>query len=341
MFDGFDPNDPVSRNLLKALGHLATGLAKVTVEAFERRSAEKKAESDARIAAIQSLSSQISEQVEVSEEYVKAAGDKFARKIVGQQWNLDKIVGKARDRLQEAPQIGTSADSSVGEISDDWLNRFRDEACEKSSEEAQELFSKVLAGEIRSPGAFSLKALTVLGDMDQKVATLFNTFCSLCVVKLEDPDGFLKSSSNFEIVEARVPIVRDVFIDGAIIPPSTVRNWLIKFAEASIPMYQEYGLDFNEFQLLSEYGLVEDNTYIEYSNFWHNNQLWGVFKRDANPPFEIEDIEAVNLSGLFLSSVGKELFHIVELNSPPEYLKRLIGLFEEYYEVKIVAYPRQ
>ena len=52
--------------------------------------------------------------------------------------------------------------SPTEDISKDWLNEFRGIACKKSSEDAQNLFSKVLAGEIRKPGSFSLRATNYL-----------------------------------------------------------------------------------------------------------------------------------------------------------------------------------
>ena len=149
----------------------------------------------------------------------------------------------------------------------------------------------MLAGEIRKPGSFSLKALTTLSDMDQNVATIFNAFCSLCLVYLEDPKmyQFTQSNSHFKIMDARIPI-----LSGGINDISTIRTELRsedddtyklrKFANMSKSIYTTFGLRFSEFQLLSEYGLIETSSHIEYNHFWYNNELWSFLQSDVNFP---------------------------------------------------------
>ena len=320
----------IERNLLKALGRLTTGLVNIPIGAIERRDAEKWAETNGRIANTQSVAKQISKQVEVPEEYIKAAGIKHAAKIVQEQFNLDMTVDKARDELRDVQPNETNTNSQIEDISDDWLNQFREIACKKSSEDAQDLFSKVLAGEIRKPGSFSPKALTTLADLDQKVATLFNTFCSLCIVSLENDDDFLKSRPNFKISDARVPIIRDTAIDAAI--PAYPARQLSEFAQISQSIYEKYGLRINEFQLLSEYGLVLDSTLIEYSHFWYNNQTWTIQK----PAPTSRDFKKTRIPGYCLSSVGKELFHITKRDNPDGYFEWLVDFLEECYDVHIM-----
>jgi hypothetical protein len=61
---------------------------------------------------------------------------------------------------------------SAAEVSDDWLLRWRDNASAISSEELQMLWGKVLAGEIKSPGAFSLRTLEFLRNISASEARL-------------------------------------------------------------------------------------------------------------------------------------------------------------------------
>jgi Protein of unknown function (DUF2806) len=55
-------------------------------------------------------------------------------------------------------------------IDDDWLNMFSRIAEEKSTEELQSLFGKILAGEIREPGAINLRTLTVVSTLTRNEA---------------------------------------------------------------------------------------------------------------------------------------------------------------------------
>ena len=47
-------------------------------------------------------------------------------------------------------------------------------------------------------------------------------------------------------------------------------------------IYNIFGLHFSEFQLLSEYGLIDNSSHIEYNHFWYNNELWGFLQPDVN-----------------------------------------------------------
>ena len=314
----------IERNLIKSATRLTTG---VNIP-IEHRDAEKLAETNARIAITQSVAKQISEQAGIFEEYVKIAVTKSFEKIVQEQLNLDMIVEEATNRLQDVQPNETDTNSQIGDISDDWLNQFRDSACKKNSEDAQDLFSRVLEGEIRKPGSFSLRALTTLADMDQKVATLFNTFCSLCIVNLVDSIAFQKSPSNLNMRDARVPI-----ITGSNTFSGTFQHGSGEFAQKSEVIYKKYGFGINEFQLLLEYGFIQDvNTHTEYSSFLYNDKIWGIKKL----PSTEGEFQAPRISGYSLSSVGKELFHITKRDNPPGYFELLIDFLEECYNVNIV-----
>ena len=131
------------------------------------------------------------------------AGHKYAEKIIREQLNLDKISAIAADELKNEqsdnstnqgttsePNEERSADSSNQEvdsgeekvIDDDWLNSFETEARQKSTEDMQLRFGRILAGEIRQPGSYSIKAVKALGELDEKAAALFKYLCSACVV---------------------------------------------------------------------------------------------------------------------------------------------------------------
>lgn len=56
----------------------------------------------------------------------------------------------------------------------DWTARFFDGAQDVSSEELQELWARILAGEIESPGRTSLRTLSILRDMTQREARQFS-----------------------------------------------------------------------------------------------------------------------------------------------------------------------
>ena len=231
----------IEKNLLKAIGQLTTGAVNMPIRWIERRDAEITAETNARIAITQATAQQITERIEIDEEYVKIAATKHAESVLKKQINLDNIVAKAKEKLHNTSQDKHEANRKVEDISDDWLNRFRESACEKSSEEAQELFSKVLVGEIRKPSSISLRALTTLADMDQKVAQLFKTFCSLSLVYLDNPKTYhlTQSKSHFKIKDARIPFFTDGITDAAMISGNKGKP-TSKLADMSKSIYNSY-----------------------------------------------------------------------------------------------------
>lgn len=79
--------------------------------------------------------------------------------------NVAKAVINAEAELENDGQ-----QPSDSKVDDDWLLRWRDSAKNVSSEELQALWGRVLAGEIKSPGSFSLRTLEFLKNLSQQDA---------------------------------------------------------------------------------------------------------------------------------------------------------------------------
>lgn len=340
-----NPLEPLTEAAIEAVAKNASKAKDaLTTEGVKRWNAEKNAISDANIAKTETASQMLTDKMKeigVPEEYAKKALINELETIVNKQSILDKIWAKTKRILKGTPQDDKHAEQNIEEISDDWLNRFRESACQKSSEEAQELFSKVLAGEIRKPGSFSLKALTTLADMDQKVALYFKAFCSLCLVDLDNPKMYLltQSKSHFKIKDARIPIIKDPSYDVPPIGPPYSDDILINIKNSKL-IYQMYGLRDDQFKLLMEHNLIVDHTNIDYYTFWYNNDIWGFLSPHANMPGPSEDQKYVKLTGYALTNVGIELFHIVEPNTPPGYWERISVFIQDFYYVNLYKYPK-
>ena len=104
---------------------------------------------------------------------------------------------------------------------------------------------------------------------------------------------------------------------------------LLKKSEA---IYKRYCFGTDQFQLLLEYGLIQDvNTHTDYSHFWYNDEIWGILKPDTVGT----EYQEIKISGYSLSSVGKELFHITKRSSPRGHFELLISFLQECYTVDI------
>ena len=234
--------------------------------------------------------------------------------------NMCKIVDKARAKMDQ------ERSTPLG-IEGGWLLNFLDKSKTVSDDEMQDLWASILAGEANCEGSYSPKTLTIVADVDQRVANLFDTFCSLCIINLEDASAFRQSSSNFKMRDARVPIITGIMTFSGNFQQGTG-----EFAQKSGAIYQRYGFGIDEFQLLLEHGLIQDiNTHTEYSTFLYNDDFWGIMK----PPFSDGVSQPTRISGYSLSLVGKELFHITKRSNRPGYFELLIDFLEECYRVEI------
>jgi len=83
--------------------------------------------------------------------------------------NLAKAIAVAEEVLERDEQ--EPPDSVVDE---DWLYSWRDYAGRVSSEELQDLWGRVLAGEVKSPGSYSLRTLQFLKGISKHEAELIS-----------------------------------------------------------------------------------------------------------------------------------------------------------------------
>ena len=79
--------------------------------------------------------------------------------------NTSKALLSAEEALEDDPQTPPER-----KVDDDWLFRWRDSASTVSSEELQALWGRMLAGEIKSPGSFSLRTLEFLKNLSHEEA---------------------------------------------------------------------------------------------------------------------------------------------------------------------------
>ena len=322
----------MSDNPIMNLGDLAkpvTALIEKIADAgyilYEPRHIKKVAKAKAKAEVIEAEA-----KIEITDLHRRAM-TRWVEEEARHQKNIEDITTKAARQLSE--------DADPHAIDNDWIAKFFDICRLVSDDKMQDLWASILGGEANCAGSYSPKTLTTLASMNQKVATLFNTFCSLCIVVLEDAQAFLKSPSNFEIRVARVPLIRGTLNDVGTLSRHSNPD-IDKFAEKSESIYQKYGLGPSEFQLLFEYGLIQDDTFSEYPYFWHNNEFYIPVNPSANSLIKAEDRQQIKISGYNLSSVGIELFHTTKLDNPPGYLESLIDFLQEYYQVKIIRFPR-
>lgn len=298
----------VRKNLFKAVHRLCSAAVDVPVAYLEGVADEHRAASAARVKLIHTTGAQIAQQMRTDPEYARRAVAQFGRKVLREQVNLDLITLKATEELKRNSSTSTTSDES-STIDDDWLNAFDAEAREKSTEDMQANFARLLAGEIQRPGSFSIRSVRLLSNLDKESATLFRTLCSACV--------------SIEADNATID-VRVLSLGG-----QASHNALLK-----------YGLGFGELNVLQEHGLIipDYNSWRDYQPcigieaepmantirlpMSYQSRLWAlVANADRKPSSDFK------LHGVALTSAGCELRRIVEIVALDEYTQDLKAFF--------------
>lgn len=220
------------------------------------------------------------------------------------QSNIESVVRQAALELGDQEVQDHEPDH-------DWTARFFNEVQDVSSEKMQQLWAKILAGEVERPGSTSVKTLGILKNLDRATATLFGKLCSVCISS--SPDGI-----NFD--DARVPFLGDYSEGNAL---------------------RGYGLDFRNLNVLSEHGLInpEYNTWHDYRSstgldlphsqtvhipFCFQGKHWVLVSTRPREPGQ-----EFRLSGVSLTKSGRELSRVVDLEPVEQYRLALIKYFEQ------------
>lgn len=99
----------------------------------------------------------------------------FADEQIRKQQNRENVAQKAAQYLDDDAAQKPSADDADTTVDDDWINTFSAHAEKASSENLRDMWARVLAGEIRKPGAFSLVTLHLVALLDKAGASIINT----------------------------------------------------------------------------------------------------------------------------------------------------------------------
>lgn len=103
------------------------------------------------------------------EDTQRRAAQRLLHEETKKQSNIDNITQDALESLEQ--------DAQPENIEEPWLDRFLDKAKDISEADAQKIWAKVLAGEAKAQGSFSLRALDILYNLDKKDAETFTLLC--------------------------------------------------------------------------------------------------------------------------------------------------------------------
>ena len=166
----------------------------------------------------------ISISTEDANDLVTRAQNRFLFQEMKKQQNIEAVVSDAYTELKDVDSVSDTP------VEEDWISEFFNCVANISAEEMQILWGKLLAGEIKNPGSFSLRTLEVLKRLSLKEANSFREIAPFILQCKGDPEG--------------------TYIDYFLMPDK--RGTLLK----------KYGIQFSKIMLLSEAGLVSENSQI-------------------------------------------------------------------------------
>ena len=117
---------------------------------------------------------------------------------VRKEVNVAKAVLHAEDDLKNDPTAPPEKN-----VEEDWLYRWRDYAGSVSSDDLQQLWGRILAGEVKSPGSYSYRLLDFVRNLTKEEAGLIERIAPFVIsgVILREPkDVLTKAGVSFDVL---------------------------------------------------------------------------------------------------------------------------------------------
>ena len=279
--------------IVKAISHLIYGVADIPVAYLEGYADSIRSTTEARrhlrLEAARSLASGF----ETSSDLAARAYAQHATKILKEQVNVEDILGIAIDQLSKS--VARSDPQNVPD--DDWLAALRNEAGQRSSEEIKLAFGKILAGEIESPGTYSIRTVRTLGMMDTSTAALFRRICNMVFV--------IPNLSHIAIAAGN----------------NSQGNAL-----------KDFDVSFFDLNILQENRLIipDYNSWVEFTVF---GETKGEISCAGNGVrlFSVDGEKKqfkVKVHGVVLSGIGEELYKVVDLEANQQHFARVASFLK-------------
>jgi hypothetical protein len=182
---------------IKALDRLIGAAVDIPVAWLGQKKAKIDAQTQTYAAVELAISNAVSTEAGATPEIVQQAMNVLVRKEYRKQINRNAVGQAALEDLRSNDSENVPSEISDS-LEDDWLNIFERYAEDASTERMQMLWGRVLSGEIRNPGTYSLRTLRFLSEFSQADALTFANFCE-CAFGFFAPKSLVKSSDGSDI----------------------------------------------------------------------------------------------------------------------------------------------
>lgn len=162
--------EPVKIGFIKAFGELLGGVTAIPTVWLRSKAQAIEDLTNSRTIVNAALTNAVAE---------RTVNDPLAVQVAQEIYmptNMRKAINRVRvahEALKYATEESLDG-KDRGEIDQDWINHFSRYAEDASSERLQNLFGRILAGEVCRPGMFSLATLRAVSELDQQIANDFS-----------------------------------------------------------------------------------------------------------------------------------------------------------------------
>lgn len=190
---------------VKALDRLIGAAVDIPVAWLNQQKAKIDAQTQAYAAVETAIAKAVATEAGATPEIVQQAINVLVRKEYRKQVNRESVGQAAIEDLRTNTEVTDQAEIPPL-VDDDWLNVFERYAEDASTERMQKLWGRVLAGEIRKPGRYSMRTLRFLSEFSQADALTFADFCNSAFSdfaprSIAQPDN-IRDVSNLIYLEA-------------------------------------------------------------------------------------------------------------------------------------------
>lgn len=163
---------PVETSLFKALSHLLGGVVAIPAAWLKRPSQAVDDVTTARSAVSAILAKAVAETALKDPAVMQAAAETYLPGTIRRKARNTVRVGLLAAQ-RTAEQAGSQNSDKSAAPDEDWMNSFIRFAEDASSERLQDLFARILAGQVVRPGSFSVATLRALSELDKSTAEDF------------------------------------------------------------------------------------------------------------------------------------------------------------------------
>lgn len=181
---------------IKALDRLIGATVDIPVAWLAQQRAKIDAQTQAYTAVEAAIAKAVASEAGADAATVEQAFNVLVRKTYRKHVNRAAVGAAMLEDLRVPPDAeGAQPETTTPPtpIDEDWLNVFERYAEDASTERMQRLWGRVLAGQVRSPGKFSMRTLRFLSEFSQADALSFAAFCNSAFGDAA-PDALVKAN---------------------------------------------------------------------------------------------------------------------------------------------------